>query len=392
MSHTVRAVAYMAWLNLRALLRDPVMLTLATVVPVLVMVVSGAVFGSSSHVRVGAIWSPTDRIEQQIVGRIDGTQGVQVERYRSRALLQRGLEDGSIGAGIVFPSSVERSLASGQGISIDFITARSALYPIQLRAEVDGIVARQTNLYTSARFVSVAAGVPMSTAVETTSSLLGLTQSTVRERGAGSFGSAIHGYSFSAPASLILFIFVTTVASAGAMVSGRMYGVTSRLRTTPTSPAVITAGEYLGRVLIAGMQAAIVVVVGRLLFSVQWGPPLLTLAVIGAYILGVCGLAIVLGVLARTLEQVVAIAPASGVLLGMLGGCIWPLSYVSGPLRRIGHLTPQAWAIDALTKIDGRGGATGDVLTEILVLLGFAVLLVSAALLTVRVSRVRAAG
>jgi len=43
--------------------------------------------------------------------------------------------------------------------------------------------------------------------------------------------------------------------------------------------------------------------------------------------------------------------------MGMLGGCMWPLDIVPGPLRVIGHFTPQAWAMDGFIGLiyDGEG-------------------------------------
>ncbi len=53
-------------------------------------------------------------------------------------------------------------------------------------------------------------------------------------------------------------------------------------------------------------------------------------------------------------------------------------------MRTIGHGTPHAWAVDAWTTLLSRGGTVGDIRGDLLVLAGFA-----AVLLTVSARRLR---
>ncbi|MBK9435856.1 MAG: ABC transporter permease [Micrococcales bacterium] len=66
---------------------------------------------------------------------------------------------------------------------------------------------------------------------------------------------------------------------------------------------------------------------------------------------------------------------AAGIVLGMLGGTMWPLSVVGPLMARIGHLTPQAWAMDAWNQIINDGAGLAGIATELAVLTGFAVAL-----------------
>jgi len=56
----------------------------------------------------------------------------------------------------------------------------------------------------------------------------------------------------------------------------------------------------------------------------------------------------------------------------MLGGCMWPLSIVSQTMRNVGHVTPQAWAVDAWTDLLSRGGTLATILPQLAVLTAFA--------------------
>lgn len=57
-----------------------------------------------------------------------------------------------------------------------------------------------------------------------------------------------------------------------------------------------------------------------------------------------------------------------GIGLGMLGGCMWPLSIVPPFMRTLGHLTPHAWAVDAWTALVDDGASFAGIALELTVL------------------------
>jgi ABC-2 type transport system permease protein len=75
------------------------------------------------------------------------------------------------------------------------------------------------------------------------------------------------------------------------------------------------------------------------------------------------------------MAQAVSFGPPLGVALGMLGGCMWPLSIVSSPLRSLGHITPHAWAMDAYLKLINDRASVASVLPQAGAVAGFAVLM-----------------
>jgi len=64
-----------------------------------------------------------------------------------------------------------------------------------------------------------------------------------------------------------------------------------------------------------------------------------------------------------------------GVAAGMLGGCMYPLDVVGVAVRDVGHLVPQAWAMDAFIKLIYDHGSLASVLPEIGALAAFAAIL-----------------
>jgi ABC-2 type transport system permease protein len=121
--------------------------------------------------------------------------------------------------------------------------------------------------------------------------------------------------------------------------------------------------------------------VGAVVFDVSWGDPRgVALVTVGLIAVG-AALSIFLGTLFRTESQPGNLGPFLAILLGMLGGCMWPLEIVPDWVASLGHLFPTAWAMDGyLALIFGRVPWTA-VLTEVAVLLGMATLLGAAGVL-----------
>jgi ABC-2 type transport system permease protein len=69
------------------------------------------------------------------------------------------------------------------------------------------------------------------------------------------------------------------------------------------------------------------------------------------------------------------LAPPLGIALGMLGGCMWPLEVVGSTMKTVGHLVPQAWAMDAFVTLVAKGGDLAAIAPQLVVLLGYAAVL-----------------
>ena len=70
-----------------------------------------------------------------------------------------------------------------------------------------------------------------------------------------------------------------------------------------------------------------------------------------------------------------ALAVVIGIAGGMLGGCLYPLDVVGSTVRAVGHLVPQAWAMDAFIKMIYHGAGLVAVLPDIGALAVFAAVL-----------------
>jgi linearmycin/streptolysin S transport system permease protein len=197
------------------------------------------------------------------------------------------------------------------------------------------------------------------------------------------------GFNYTAPSNLVLFVFITSLAGAAALIEERRLGVTRRMLAAPTTASTILFGETLGRFLVALLQGLIVFVVGWLVFGVDWGDPPAALLLVTVFALVGTGAGMLFGTVLRTAEQATSIGPPVGIALGMLGGCMWPLAIVPEPMRLAGHLFPHAWAMDAFIDLISEDAGVAGIAGKLAVLAGFAAVLLALATWRLRRALVR---
>ena len=192
------------------------------------------------------------------------------------------------------------------------------------------------------------------------------------------------GFGYSAPTMLVLFVFLSSLTGGAAMIESSRLGIHARMLAAPLRPGAIVAGESASYLGIALLQSLIIVLVGALVFGVDWGDTTAAAALVAVWALVGTGAGMLAGTLFRTTEQATAIGTTAGIAFGMLGGTMWPLEIVPPAMRAAGHLVPHAWAVDGWVEVLSRGGGIAEIATELAVLAGFA-----AGLLTLSSLRLR---
>lgn len=178
--------------------------------------------------------------------------------------------------------------------------------------------------------------------------------------------------------NLVLFTFITSLFGGVALIESRRLGTTRRMFATPVSSGTILFGETTARFVIAVGQALIILVGASLLFGAQWGSPIGVTVVVALFSLVGTGAAMLFGASLSNAEQAGAVTAPLGIALGMLGGAMWPLEIVPPAMQAVGRATPHAWAIDALRTV-ARDGTLADVVVPLMVLAGFAIVLLALA-------------
>ncbi len=363
----------------RRIIRDRTSLFFLLVLPIIVIIIVGATVRGYSTFRIGADSSGSGTSGHQLVVDLDRARGIEVIDYPTQKSLTTALARGEIDAGVVVPSNLGTDERLDHSITVTIFAEQANSTQQAAATAVSSVILSQGALVQSANFAAVHSSTPYDRALAKARSLqLTVSQVGLRTVRADSTTSTLpQGYSHSAPTELVLFVFLSALAGGSTIIETRRLGMYERMLAGPVHASTIILGEALTYFLLALVQSALIVAVGSLVFGVSWGNPLAAASLVIIWALVGAGAGLLSGTFFRTPEQASAMGPTAGIALAMLGGCMWPLSIVSTTMREIGHVTPQAWAVDAWTSLLSRHGTLVTIAPQLAVLAAFAVALLS---------------
>lgn len=378
--------------NLRRMFRVRANIFFVFVFPMVLILVLGATFGGSSTPRLGVVDTGSGPLGAALLRQLEQTPHLKVVTVSDAAALLTQVGRGNLAAGVVIPPGYDAAARSGRGATVRYL-AQENQSSQQLGQTVRGAVARQAALLGAALFAAgqhavpdFSAGLAEATRVSPAVPSVSVTQTTA---GTSVFSRTLGQFDEGAWTELVLFLFLTALTGSVAIIETRRLGLSRRMLATPTAPITVIAGETVGRVLISCVQALVIILGSALLFGVSWGAPAGVVAVVILFALVGAGAGIFVGTLFRNEQQASAISLLLGLGLGALGGCMVPLEVFSPVLRRVAHITPQAWANDAFAKLVGHGASIAGILPQLGVLAAYAAALL--ALAAWRLRRVMAA-
>jgi ABC-2 type transport system permease protein len=376
--------------TIRRLVRDRLALFFIVLLPVVIILIIGITFGDagSNRLPVGIVEEDAGPLGRELRAELEASSALDPRAYDDQDALRKAVRRGVVAAGVVLPAGYDQALRAGREAQVSFVVDQTRPAPAPVRSAVAAAVARQVAAVRVAQLTAETAGVPFHTALARARALAaGQEQVTVEAATIGGREDALPtGFDYTAPANLVLFVFITSLAGAAGLIEARRLGVTRRMLATPTTVTTILVGEALGRFAVALLQGLIIFGVGWLLFGVDWGDPPAALLLVVTFGLVGTGVGMLLGATLRNAEQATSIGPPVGIALGMLGGCMWPLAIVPEPMRAVGHLVPHAWAMDAFIALIAKGEGIAGIARQLAVLAAFA-----AALLALAIWRLRRA-
>lgn len=371
---------FIADVDVRRLLRDRTSLFFVFVLPIVLIVVLGMMYGGRSAPRMGIVILEAGPLATELAKAIrDGPIELELREPATVAELRSRVEEGSLEIGVIVPPGYDAALDAGGRVTVTVVGRPAAAFSA-LREAVTTAVERQAAAITAGRLAAAHADVPLpaglATAREVQARTTGVSVA-VEQVGEGIFPAGTGAFQPGAQSQLILFMFLTSLTAATQLILTRQLGVARRMVAAPVRIGTILVGETLGRFAIAMLQGAVIVLLSAALFAVGWGDPLAATAVVVLFALVGTGAAMVVGVFASNVDQAGAVGIMAGMLLGALGGAMVPLELFPEPVHTIAFLTPQAWAVTALREVALRGGTVVDVLLELGALTAYAVGLIA---------------
>jgi len=181
------------------------------------------------------------------------------------------------------------------------------------------------------------------------------------------------------PGITVMFVFFIVGMAGESILRERETGTLRRLVAAPLPKAAVIAGKVLAFTLLVCIQVSVLLGVAHIAFQMPLGNEPLGLALL-IVILGLVASA--LGMLVASFSKSAKQADSVGTILGFvlagLGGAIaigqFPLTRSSGPMAIVAQLTPHSHAIEAFYRLLAEKGSLVDILPQLGILLGMALL------------------
>ena len=373
----VVTIMYVALLRL---FRDRSNLFFVFILPIGIILIIGAQFGGGFTPTFGLVVDEgAGELGEAFASQIEERDDVDVARFGSTDQVITAVERGSVQAAVVIPAGYDAMLRDGELVTIGFFARPDAVvYETIVIAEA----ADQAALVRAARFTVQENGVTIDQALAVAEDASGDVEGVAVEVvtvGEALFPPDLGQFELGASSQLVLFMFLTGLTGSAALIETRRLGVAGRMLSTPTTAGTIVSGEGLGRYAVVMLQGLYIVFATLLLFQVNWGDPLGAAAVMLVFGAVCAGTAMLMGTLFRNDQQAGGVGVILGIGVAALGGCMVPIEFFSDTMQTVAHLTPHAWALDAFAILVREDGTIADITTELAVLAGFAIVVITIA-------------
>jgi ABC-2 type transport system permease protein len=388
-----RRVVALSGRIVRQFLRDRRSLALLFVAPLLVMTILNLVIGNTASGVTLGIVAPDgalgDSVFSQIQSQLHEQSGLAVKRV-ARDHVDATLEAGDADGVLIFPADLQGAIQSGQTPQLTLrLEGSSPTVAKQLRGIVALLVRALGQELAAVGGSPGAGGGPGAggfgagggtasgvTPTLATSYLYGGPQYTQTDALAPLF------------VGLFAFFFVFLLTSVS-FLRERSQGTIERLMVSPLSKTELVLGYVGGFLVFALAQSVVILAYVIYVLQVHYKGNLgLLFLVTLALTVGGVNLGIFVSAFSRNELQVIQFIPLLLLPQALLGGLFWPVASLPVVLKQIAYVLPLTYANFALKDVMLKGFGLDRVWPELLVLVGFAVLMVVAAALSLRQDRV----
>ena len=338
------------------LLRDRGRLISLFALPVAFMVVFGSMFKfgpDKAEPRVIGIWHAADDPRGVSIEKgLAETPGFVTKTFATPDALRAAVAHEEVPAGLIIPADFDP--IHGKAIELSIDQGASLQFVGPMEGALTGIVMRA---------LSPVAPRNLPPFVEP-----------VTPPGIANPLANVSAFQVSVPGNAVLFAFFISMAVAITFAHERHTGVWKRLLAAPVPRWQTLVGKLVPYYLIALVQLGFLFGLGTGLFGMQIAGSLAALVLLS------CALALVavtFGLLVSsfggTERQIGSTVPVFILVMGLLGGCMFPRLFMPAFMKQIGNAVPQSWALDGYYAVLIRQG-TGivDIAPQLAALCAFA--------------------
>jgi ABC-2 type transport system permease protein len=358
----MRRVFALAAKELLHIVRDARSLGVALAMPVAMVLLYGAVIDMEMHDLPVAVIDHDHSDRSRAFARELGAGGFidPVEYLEQASQVEPGFRQGRFLAALVIPRGYAESVARGEPAQVQVLVDGSDASTAAMAANyLQAVVQRQ------AMSLGREAGAPQPSF-------------TIRQR--AWFNPELRSSHFVVPGLVALVLMmICAILTSIAITREKETGTLEQVLTTPIRPAQVIAGKVLPYIALGALDAALILVIGRLVFDVPMnGSWLAVAAYCLLFVVIALGVGLLISAKARTLRVAMMAAVTATMLPTMiLSGFLFPVSSMPAPLQVLCNLLPATHFLEVLRGIMLRGENWHPQHTAVLV--AQAVLLLTAA-------------
>lgn len=354
-----RRIRTLVWKEFVQLRRDPLLLRLLMIMPIVQLILFGYVVAADiKHLDTAIVDLDGTATSRALADAFSGSGYFSVVRHPgSEAELQPLLDTGQVTVAVVIPEGTQQRLLTGQVAGIGIVVDGSDSQISSVASGYASQIVARANLDRLAQ-LGLGAGAPG-----------------IDARIRVMFNPTLDPINTMVPGLIaaILMISLSAIMSQ-AVVRERESGTLEQLFVTPVRPGEYITGKVTPYAVLAVAQMAIVAVVGALWFRVPFygnlGVVLLGLAL---FLLVCIGQGLLISLLVRTRSQAVQTTLFTMLPMIILSGFIFPIESMPPAIQPLTYLVPLRYALEVLRASFIKGSGLAELAVPLLALTGFAV-------------------
>lgn len=337
----MRRISAVAHKELLHVLRDPRTLTVAILMPLMMVLLYGyAIDMEMDNLRVGILDEDRSSDSRDFIRRMTASGFiVDARRLTSREQIEPGFRRGEFLAAVVFPRGFAASLV------------RNPVTPVQLLIDgADGTTAATVDNYLGAVVARINADMQREH--------FAVLRRPMEARPRVYFNPELVSAHFIVPGLVaVIMIMIGALLTSVAVAREKESGTLEQVLTTPIAPYQLIIGKVIPYLGIASLDAVLVLAVGRVVFGVPMAGSWFVLAGYSAiYLIIALGLGLLISTFSPTQQVAMSFAQLITMLPALiLSGFIFPIASMPKVLQGISHLIPATYYIRVIRGIMLKG-------------------------------------
>jgi ABC-2 type transport system permease protein len=356
----LKRVRLLIWKEFAQLRRDPLLLRLLFMMPILQLVMFGYVIGVDvTNLKTAVVDLDRTVTSRQLAGSFEGSGYFRIVAHPAdESELRRLLDRGDIAVAVVIPEGTERDLELGGRVPIGIV--------------VDGADSRTS---------SVAGGYSASIIAAFNDRLiadkgLDLSGPGVDARVRVLFNPSLRQVNTMIPGLIAFVLLISTMSiMSQAVVRERERGTLEQMFVTPISRGDYLVGKVIPYMITSTIQMISVAAVGRLWFKVPFhGQAAVVLTGLLLFMFTAVGIGLLISLVSRTRTQAQQTVMFIMIPSMVLSGFIFPIESMPEILKPLTYLIPFRYIITVMRSAFTKGSGFADLWFELWAMAGFSAL------------------